>query len=281
MDERLSRLLANISKGNGEAMNHEGKFGKRDAAFVLGCVLFLLLNLGAFDEMGRAHAKKIVCLTNVRQLARAWLLYAHNNDDKLVNGAIGYSNMNMAWGDHTDELAWVDSLSSTPQGAVRGIRNGALWPYLKDLNVYRCPAGRRGEVLTYAIMFSMNAVCQPEVQGVPGAHVKKLTEIQDPERRLVFIDEGWRTPDAFAVYYSREQWWDGPPIRHSDGTTVSFADGHSEHWKWKGVDTIKHARDQEHTGHLAPLKPTTPAGFRDLYRMQRGCWGKLGYAPSY
>ncbi len=262
-------------------MNHEGRFGKRDAALVLGCVLFLLLNLGALDERGRAHAKKMVCLTNVRQLAHAWLLYARDNDDKLVNGAIGYSNKNTSWGNHADELAWVDSLSSNAQGAVRGIRDGALWPYLKDLNIYKCPAGRRGEVLTYSVMFSMNAVCLPEVQGVPGAHVKKLTEIQNPEQRLVFIDEGRRTPDAFAVYYSREQWWDGPPIRHSDGTTVSFADGHSEHWKWKGIDTIERARDQEHTGPQAPLKPTTPAGFRDLYRMQRGCWGKLGYEPSY
>jgi len=261
-------------------INHKGKFGRRDAVFVIGGVLFLLANLGAFDERGRAHAKKMVCLTNVRQLAHAWLLYANDNDDKLVNGAIGFSNMNMSWGDHTDELAWVQSYSSNPEGAMWGIRGGALWPYLEDLNIYRCPAALRNEMLTYSIVFSMNAVCHAEVQGVAGAHVKKLSEIQNPDTRLVFIDEGKMTPDAFAVFYRREQWWDGPPIRHSDGTTVSFADGHSEHWQWKGIDTVARGWVKELKGG-GQWKPETEPGFQDLYRMQKGCWGQLGYLPSY
>jgi prepilin-type processing-associated H-X9-DG protein len=261
-------------------MRYKTKTAKRDILVALGCLVFLLLNLGAFDERGRAHAKKMVCLTNVRQLAHAWLLYAYDNDDKLVNGATGYSNSNFSWGEHTDELAWVDSYSSNSEGTVRGIRDGALWPYLEDLNIYRCPVALRGEMLTYSIMFSMNAVCHTEVHGVRGAHVKKLTEIQNPEQRLVFIDEGRMTPDAFAVYYSREQWWDGPGIRHSDGTTVSFADGHSEHWKWKGIDTVRNGWEKERNW-LGQWRPETELGFQELYRMQKGCWGQLGYLPSY
>lgn len=261
-------------------MRYKIEATKWDMLTALGCLVFLLLNIGAFNGRGRAHAKKMVCLTNVRQLAHAWLLFANDNDDKLVNGAIGYSNQNMPWGDHTDELAWVNSWSTNPQITISGIKNGALWPYLKDLNIYRCPSALRNEMLTYSIMFSMNAVCHAEVQGVPGAHVKKLTEIQNPVQRLVFIDEGRLTPDAFAVRYSLEQWWDGPPIRHSDGTTVSFADGHSEHWKWKGIDTIRYGWETEQKGSRQRIPETEP-GFQDLYRMQKGCWGALGYSPSY
>jgi hypothetical protein len=33
---------------------------------------------------------------------------------------------------------------------------GALWPYVKDTKLYRCPTGARGEMLTYAVMDSMN-----------------------------------------------------------------------------------------------------------------------------
>jgi prepilin-type processing-associated H-X9-DG protein len=71
---------------------------------------------------------------------------------------------------------------------------------------------------------------------VRGAHIKKRTEITNPAPayRLVFLDEGYMTPDAFAVHYNQEQWWDDPPVRHGDGTSISFADGHSEHKKWKG-----------------------------------------------
>jgi len=231
----------------------------------------------------REQGKRAVCLSNLKQLATAWIMYADDNDDILVNGAIGYSNSNQSWGDHRNELAWVDEYSNSDTDIqIRGIRNGALWPYLKDEGIYRCPTGRRGQALTYAIMFSMNSVCHTEVQGVLGAHIKKRSEIHNPAPpyRIVFIDEGWMTPDALAVEYDQEQWWDDPPVRHGDGTTVSFADVHSEHWKWKGTDTIKRARSQER-GHAGNWRPETIAGFKDLYRMQKGCWGKLGYTPTH
>ena len=77
-----------------------------------------------------------------------------------------------------------------------------------------------------------------------GAHVKKRSEMKPaPVLRLVFIDEGFMTADAYAVNYASERWWDNPPARHGDGATLSFADGHVDHWKWVGTDTITHARD--------------------------------------
>ena len=41
-------------------------------------------------------------------------------------------------------------------------------------------------------------------------------------------------------YYS-QNWWDMPADRHSQGSVLSFADGHAERWKWrvpKRVDYI-------------------------------------------
>lgn len=54
-------------------------------------------------------------------------------------------------------------------------------------------------------------------------------DIPDPMNRAVFIDEGWVTPDIFAIHYTQKEWWDEPPVRHDDGTNLSFADGHEEH----------------------------------------------------
>ena len=110
---------------------------------------------------------------------------------------------------------------------------GALWPYVKDTKLYRCPTGARGEMLTYAVMDSMNGYGDGTKEK--GFWIKKRMEIRGPERKVVFIDEGWVTPDSFAVFYTQEQWWDDPPVRHGDGTSISFADGHSEHKKWKGI----------------------------------------------
>jgi len=233
----------------------------------------------------REQGKRTVCLSNLKQLSLAWILYADDNDDVLVNGAIGYSNAQTGWGQHQNEIAWVDGLG--PRGDEEAqrleIEQGALWPYIKDHDMYKCPTGRRGEALTYAIMFSMNAVEHTWVQGVRGTHMKRKSEIYNPAPalRLVFIDEGYMTADAFAVYYHLESWFDSPPVRHGDGSTLSFADGHAEHWKWKGTDTIKHARDEERTGPQVGWQPNTRAGFQDLYKMQKGCWGKIGYTPTY
>jgi len=249
---------------------------------VIAIIAVLLAILMPALHRVREQGKRAVCLSNLRELTLAWILYADENDDKLVNGAAGFSNANMSWGDHRNELAWVDAVSSDWDTQLQGIRDGALWPYLKNVKIYRCPTGRRGEALTYAIMFSMNAVCHTEVQGVKGAHIKIRSEIRNPAPpyRIVFIDEGWMTPDAYAVNYTTEQWWDDPPVRHGDGTTLSFADGSADHWKWKGVDTIKRARSQE-VGHSGNWTPETYDGFQDLYRMQRGCWGRLGYTPTH
>ena len=251
---------------------------------VIAIIAILMAILMPALHRAREQGRRAACLSNLRQLNLAWIIYADENDDKLVNGAVGYSNVQTAWGDHLNELAWVDEYSNTDTVIqIRGIRKGALWPYLRDEGIYRCPTGRRGQALTYAIMFSMNAVNHTWTQGVKGAHVKKMSEIYDPAPayRLVFIDEGYMTPDAYAVYYRDESCFDSPPVRHGDGTTLSFADGHSEHWKWKGTDTIKHARDEENTGPQVGWRATTTDGFQDLYSMQRGCWGKLGYTPSH
>ncbi|MBC8470480.1 MAG: type II secretion system protein [Planctomycetes bacterium] len=233
----------------------------------------------------KEQGKRAVCLSNLKQLTMAWIMYADDNDDVLVNGAIGYSNATTGWGKHAGEIAWVDGLNTgwdQQEAQEQAIKDGALWPYVKDTKMYKCPTGRKEEAMTYAIMFSMNAVNHPPTQGVRGAHIKKRTEITNPAPayRLVFIDEGWMTPDAFAVHYDQEQWWDDPPVRHGDGTTISFADGHSDHWKWKGIDTIKRAKLVERS-HQGNWTPETEAGYRDLYMMQKGCWGKLGYTPTH
>ncbi len=251
---------------------------------VIAIIALLMAILIPTLHRAREQGKRMVCLNNCKQLALAWIMYADDNDDKLVNGATGYSDRNESWGNHTDELAWIDGFHDLPEDielAMEDIRRGALWRYVSNEKIYRCPTARPEDVFTYSIMFSMNAVNHPPTQGVKGAHVKLRTEIKNPAMRLVFIDEGHMTPDAYAVWYDRETWFDSPPSRHGDGASVSFADGHSEHWKWDGLDTIQHARDYERQAPDTSWQPDSEAGFQDLYRMQKGCWGKLGYTPRY
>jgi len=259
---------------------------------VIAIIAILMAILMPALNRAREQGRRAACMGNLKQLGLAWIMYADANDDKIVNGAAGYSYVDTGWGDHGKERAWMGRVWHDNYGAGEqlpeeeqreGIMEGALWPYVKQVKLYRCPTGRRGELVTYGIMFSMNAVEHDEVKGERETHIKRRSQIHSPapSLRLVFIDEGWMTPDAFAVYFRTEAWWDDPPVRHGDGTNVSFADGHAEHWKWRGTDTIKHARNLElgHSG--AGWTPESDQGFDDLYRIQKGCWGRLGYEPSH
>jgi prepilin-type N-terminal cleavage/methylation domain-containing protein/prepilin-type processing-associated H-X9-DG protein len=252
---------------------------------VIAIIAILMAVLMPALKRAREGGKRAACLSNLKQLCLAWNMYADENDDRLVNGATGFSNSNQTWGDHRNELSWIDGFH--PNAAdydlqLADIRRGALFPYVKNENLYRCSTGRRGQALTYSIMFSMNAVNHPWSQGIKGAHVKKRSEIlPNQAQRFVMIDEGFMTSDAYAVYIHLEQWFDNPPVRHGDGVTLSFADGHVEHKKWQGTDTIKHARDYENMGPQVGWVPTTDMGFQDLYYVQRGCWGRLNYTPSH
>ncbi|NIP25937.1 MAG: DUF1559 domain-containing protein [Phycisphaerae bacterium] len=263
---------------------------------VIAIIALLLALLLPALERAREHAKRAICLNNLKQLTLAWNSYADDNEDRLVNGATGYSYRNMAWGDHSQELAWVHDTSTTNMDvAKQGIKDGALWPYAKNIRLYRCPTGLVNNPLTYSLMFSMNAVCHngDGVFNGQGTHIKSRGEIMHPPPayRLVFIDEGYMTPDAFAVNYSTEQWWDDPPIRHGDGASVSFADGHADWYKWQGRYTVELGRETigSHAGSHRPGDPlpsgrviqATREDFMDLYWMQRGCWGGINYTPTY
>jgi prepilin-type N-terminal cleavage/methylation domain-containing protein/prepilin-type processing-associated H-X9-DG protein len=264
---------------------------------VIAIIAILMAILMPALSRAREQGKRAACMNNLKQLQLSWILYADENDDKIVNGAAGFTNqVNNVWAaantpaSHANERAWVEkcwaddyaSGGQMPEAdQIKNIQAGALWSCVRQVNLYRCPTGTRGEMLTYAIMFSMNGVGYSWAMADRGVFVKKRTQIlPNPASRLVYIDEGWVTPDAFAVNYDKETWWDDPPVRHGDGVTVTFADGHVEYKKWKGAETIKAGRSRERGHAGGGWTPTTDQGFDDLHWMQRGCWGKLGYFPT-
>ncbi|HUT45794.1 MAG TPA: prepilin-type N-terminal cleavage/methylation domain-containing protein [Sedimentisphaerales bacterium] len=247
----------------------------------------------------KEQGKRVVCLNNMKQLTLTWIMYADENDDKLVNGEAdeGHDGQcllpDLNHPRHPREMWWTgdDCASGYMQGAqlpqetqIRAIKAGALYPYCKDEMLYRCPTGIRGEMRTYTITDAMNGLRRTGTySGKTGIRVgrtvlwvKRRTEIiaPGPSKRLVFLDEGRVTPDSYACHYQQATWWDPPFVRHGDGSNVSFADGHSDYWKWEGKKTLE-------TGKMAnPLHqmvPSTPEEFADLARMQKGIWGRLGY----
>ena len=286
-------------------MKDKTKLTKKDSLLVLGCAAFMLLNISAISSGGRGKAKRAVCLTNLRQLTLAWSIYAEDNDQKIVNGEAYGGGDGLApvptGGRHKGELWWTgDDVGDFWNGVnlprelqERAIRAGALWSYCEDVKLYHCPNGYPGQMRNYSIVDSMNGLRRsgtytgpaPKMEEGIWLWIKNRNQILRPHKRIVFIDEGRITPASYAVHYLNERWWAPPPMRHSDGTTLSFADGHTDYWKYAGMKTLEIGKLAGVPGRSArdlhQMVPVSEDDFQDLYRMQKGVWGRLGYVPSH
>ena len=282
---------------------------------VIAIIAFLLALLFPVLRSAREAGHRAVCLSNLRHLTLAWIAYAEEHDGWLVEGRAGGPGKVTRFGKVTDLLGWVGGVFLIPDQkrseliACPDKNKGALWPYLRDIDIYRCPSGIRGHFLTYATVPSVNGL---EVEGTyvvlntggwhlvgerVGNTVLRLTRMTDiispgAGQRSVFIDRGQTPPVSldFRVEYLLPKWdgWSPPPIHHRDGVTLSMADGHAEYWKWKGRETISMPRTR-HRFFRDPktsvvyetlptdYEPQTQDGLYDLQRLQKATWGRLGY----
>jgi prepilin-type N-terminal cleavage/methylation domain-containing protein/prepilin-type processing-associated H-X9-DG protein len=262
-------------------------------------IALLVPVLGRARELGH----RTVCLNNLKQLTLAWLAYANEYDSKIVDGT-PFHAYNVET--RLTLRGWVGTAFAFPESRSAVIENpdkGALWPWVQDIDVYRCPRGRKGHALTYATVIAANGA---PVEGtyMPGTggwsmtslgkrvgstvlKLSMLTDIVHPgaAQRAVFVDMG-QTPSGgdFYVHYLYPKWRCPPPIRHCDGATLSMADGHVEYWRWKSRETIEIPRKLIPVHSLSnevleegDYEPQTQDGLFDLQKLQKATWGRLGY----
>ena len=291
---------AEVNVSNRGSTRRQEAFTLIELLVVIAIIAILLAILMPALSRVREQGRRAVCLNHIKTLTLCWIMYADENDDKIVNGEAYWAPTAApsapvpGSGPHKGEPYWAgnDCANNFMQGEqrpldiqIQAIRAGALFPYCKTEKVYRCPTGIRGEMRTYSTAYGMNgcfdaAGTYSGNQGVRvGATVlmiKRRSEIAvpAPAYRLVFLDEGRVTPDSYAIHYLKPSWWDPPFVRHGDGTNVAFADGHSDYWKYRGAETIRVGKMLNPPHNYVP---TTDEGIDDVQRMQRATWGRLGY----
>ncbi len=286
---------------------------------VIAVISLLMALLIPVLRAAREQGQRAVCLSNLRQLTLAWTAYATEHDGKLVDGSPFHTHISGRSGENgfIEVKGWAGRAFLPRNSRHRAVLlehpdKGALWPWIKDVDVYRCARGRPGHALTYSTVISANGA-GAEGTFIPysggrelnrlgirvGATVLRLTRLTDivspgASQRAVFMDYG-QMPGGndFYVYYlyPRWNWHSAPPIHHNNGMTISMADGHAEYWKWKGRETVSFPRELMPHAHLfnevfakpegkirheEPV-PQTEDGMYDLRRLQKATWGRLGY----
>ncbi len=280
---------------------------------VIAVISILIAILIPVLSSARELAQRTVCMSNLRQLTLAWVAYADDNDSKIVYGSARPRRFINEGGQRVEN--WLGG-SRWPFAGVKP-DEGALWPYIQDIDVYWCPRGWKGHLVTYSIVSAANGT---HVEGTyspvekPGDYnwdmveyrkfgkrvggtvlrLTRLTDIISPgaAQRAVFIDRN-ALSGGFYVHYLYPRWKGSspPPIHHRDGTTLSMADGHVEYWRWKGRETVEIPRElwrfrgrpgtlpqrEDRLEGNVDYEPQTEDGKYDLQRLQKATWGRLGY----
>ena len=267
----------------------------------------------------KERGQRAVCLSNLRQLTLAWVAFAEENGSNIVLGSP------FTWSGPTDPSTgrmivitrgWLGRAFLFPESrsaVIADPNKGALWPWIKDVDIYRCPRGLKGHAATYSTVSaargrlvegtyyrefpdgtSLSAIGKRV--GSTVLRLTKLTDIVSPGagQRAVFIDEG-QFSTGFYVFYLYPKWRtpSPPPKHHNGGVTLSMADGHAEYWKWKGRETVNiplrrapfpnspNLFSEVIDGPAVPgwngYEPQTEDGLYDLQRLQKATWGRLGY----
>lgn len=271
---------------------------------VIAVISLLMALLIPALRAAKEQGQRAVCLSNLKQLTLAWIVYAYEHDGRIVPGSPYGGRSGRIFQEGWAGRAFLLKYSSNRAELIANPEKGSLWPWIEDVDIYRCPRGRVGHALTYSTVPAVNGdlvegtylpdtgdgIQRPFGRRV-GSTVLRLTrlaEIVSPGagQRAVFVDEGQARAfnTSFKVEYLYPRWAGSdcpPPIRHSDGVTLSMADGHAEYWKWKGSETIdvsrRHTRRNSEILVERDYEPQTEDGLYDLQRLQRATWGRLGY----
>jgi prepilin-type N-terminal cleavage/methylation domain-containing protein/prepilin-type processing-associated H-X9-DG protein len=236
----------------------------------------------------KEQALGIACQNNLKQLQICWHSYAMDNGDVLPPNQSVY-DLTTGAPEPGANLGWTWCPGNTRVDVnTTNIQSGYLYSYNRNAGIYHCPADRSTVVLpdgtdtgllrtrSYNMSESINGIPFPPNSGLIMPTFAKLTLIDNPSpsELFVFIDvhEQGILDSLFGIpwtgSYFADQWWDMPANRHNQGCNFSFADGHTEHWRWK-TPRIFHELGQDVTSpdelldfrkvqaHVKPAPPPT------------------------
>jgi prepilin-type N-terminal cleavage/methylation domain-containing protein/prepilin-type processing-associated H-X9-DG protein len=196
----------------------------------------------------KQKADRVTCINNQKQLTLAWIMYADDNNDRLVPN-VSTSGSGAGW--VIGQLGWDQMLPIPDNYNTANLTDALLGSYCaRSAAIFKCPGDKVPAAKGLRVRsLSMNAQMNGIVGAGQGAVINqygapknyrffvKHSQISNPSPSMawVFIDEHADSiNDAlFRVNMaSTTVWSDLPASYHGGSGALSFADGHSETKKW-------------------------------------------------
>jgi len=174
---------------------------------VIAIIAILAAILFPVFARAREKARQTSCLSNLKQLSLAILMYAEDYDETLP------------YYQHPFGVAWYDDLN----------------PYMKNRQLLVCPSKKawNPSASTHKTGYGLNHTVFPSGSGSPTPVASvSLAEIEYPSETIGAADKNQGNTMVVGVRFSGSTAWPyNVDPRHNDGANFFFMDGHA---KWMG-----------------------------------------------
>jgi prepilin-type N-terminal cleavage/methylation domain-containing protein/prepilin-type processing-associated H-X9-DG protein len=210
----------------------------------------------------KMSAQAAACANNIKQLSLAWIIYADDNNQSLVNNSstADTQTYRQSWVNNIED--WGTSVENTNPAYVL---SGKLAPYVNNnLGVYKCPsdhtAAENGPRLRSTSMNSLvgDPLINPNRFNPNLVQFLKMSQFPGPANFYTFIEEH---PDTINDGYFMNRWdviqWGNLPASwHNSAANISWADGHVERHRWTPNTVRQPIRGGAGSGGFVPSPPT-------------------------
>ena len=205
----------------------------------------------------RRQAAGSACMANIKSIATAWIMYAHENDDYLAPSQV-LSGQRTSWVQAPQNEAGNATPAQTAEcpleDKIRGIERGLIFPYMgKTYKAFHCPADHRQNFgiegyRSYSLIACLNG--HSKSSAYFKHQLRKLGQIPLPAEKYMLVEEAdsrgytspWWALAAREFGHDPVGWWSPLAVWHGDSSTLGFCDGHAEVHRWREQLTIELGR---------------------------------------
>ena len=213
----------------------------------------------------KERAVRSTCLNNQKQLNLAWQMYADESGGKLALNGWVFRGANVP---ESPSNSWVSGHAGLDSDPAT-ITSGSIYPNVKNLQCYRCPADHNTVLgTTIPVLRSYSLSCylggpQEDVDQWDIKPIHQTSQLLKPATTFTFLEEDISSIDDGHFLFSAtvNKWFNLPSWRHSHGDTLAFADGHVDYWKW--LSDLPTGSFFNNTG-----AATDPLALKDIARLQ-------------
>jgi prepilin-type N-terminal cleavage/methylation domain-containing protein len=246
-----------------------GQRGRPPAAFTLIELLVVIAIIGILAALllpalstAKAHARRIYCTNNQRQIWLTWSLYADDYSDVMAPNGHGIPDRP---GNRRLWIAADDHFFFPPFTNTQYLLDpeyAAFASYLPVAAIYKCPEDRslltraddaapQPQIRSYSLNAYMGWVSSREELSAQHQVFQKRSDMTavSPSKLFVFqeVHPSSICMPAFMMYLpggTVDGFYHYPSSLHKGAGVVNFADGHLETRKWQDPRTVKPANSE-------------------------------------